>query len=332
MAAVDDRRGHLLGLGRGEHEDRVRRRLLERLQERVPGRGREHVRLVEDVDLAAPADRRVGDALAQLADVVDGVVGRGVHLDHVERGGARDRDARVALAARLDRRPALAVQARGEDLRHRGLAGAARAHEQVGVVDLVALDGVAQRAHHRLLADDLGEGAGPVPAVQRRAAAPVAGPADTVAESTHADPSLPGAARGRRGAVPAPADSVRADDRLASGAGSARLRAPVAIVAGAAAAAPDRGRRLRQLRHPVRARLGRAAVARADARVRRADRAHAPPAARAARRRALAARARTAVETSDRRARLPRAGRPAAGWSTGSARRGSAAPPARWPR
>ena len=81
--------GTFVGLGRGEHEHGVRRRLLERLQERVPGRRREHVRLVEDVDLAAPADGRVGDALAQLADVVDRVVRRGVHLDHVERGGAR---------------------------------------------------------------------------------------------------------------------------------------------------------------------------------------------------------------------------------------------------
>ena len=37
LAAVDDRRHHLVRLGRGEHEDGVRRRLLERLQEGVPG-------------------------------------------------------------------------------------------------------------------------------------------------------------------------------------------------------------------------------------------------------------------------------------------------------
>ena len=77
-----------------------------------------------------------------------------------------DRQARFAFPAGLDRGSALAVQARGEDLRHRGLAGAARADEQVGVVHLVALDGVAQRAHDGLLADDLGERAGAVPAVQ----------------------------------------------------------------------------------------------------------------------------------------------------------------------
>ena len=100
VAAVDDGRGNLLRLGRRKHEDGVRRGLLERLQERVPGRRGEHVGLIEDVHLAAPADRREGDALAQLADVVDGVVRGGVHLDHVERGGRGDRDGTIRTCRR----------------------------------------------------------------------------------------------------------------------------------------------------------------------------------------------------------------------------------------
>ncbi len=58
LAAIDDRRHHLLRLGGGEDEDGVRRRLLERLQEGVPGLLGEHVGLVEDVDL--PASRPPG--------------------------------------------------------------------------------------------------------------------------------------------------------------------------------------------------------------------------------------------------------------------------------
>ena len=104
VAAVDDGRQHLLRLGRREHEDRFRRRLLERLEERVPRLRGEHVRLVEDVDLRAAGDRRERDLVAQLADVVDRVVRRGVHLDHVERRRALDRHARLADPARLDRR------------------------------------------------------------------------------------------------------------------------------------------------------------------------------------------------------------------------------------
>ncbi len=168
LATVDDRRGHLLRLGGGEHEHGVRRGLLERLQERVPGRGREHVGLVQDVDLAPARYRRERNAVAQLADVVDRVVRGGVHLDHVQRARARDRDARVAGPAGLHGRPVLAVQAGGQDLRHRCLAGPARAYEEVGVMDLIALHGVAQRAHYRLLPDDFLERARPVPAIQGR--------------------------------------------------------------------------------------------------------------------------------------------------------------------
>ena len=103
MAAVHHRRRHLVRLRRRQHEHRVRRRLLQRLQERVPRRRRQHVRLVQDVHLAPPAHRRVCHALAQLADVVHRVVRRSVHLDHVQRARPRDRHARVALPARLDR-------------------------------------------------------------------------------------------------------------------------------------------------------------------------------------------------------------------------------------
>ena len=104
VAAVDDRRRHLVRLGRRQHEDDVRRRLLERLQERVPRRGREHVRLVEDVDAAAAAHRRERDVLAQLADVVDRVVRRGVHLDDVERGAVHDRARGGRLRVEVDAR------------------------------------------------------------------------------------------------------------------------------------------------------------------------------------------------------------------------------------
>ena len=167
LAAVGDRRHHLVRLGRGEDEDGVRRRLLERLEEGVPGLLGQHVRLVEDVDLPVAAGRRVGDPLAQLADVVDRAVGGGVHLDHVDRGAGGDRQAGLALAAGGDgRAAALAVERAGEDLRHRGLAGPARADEEVGVVDLALLDRVAQGADDVLLADDLVEGAGPVAAVE----------------------------------------------------------------------------------------------------------------------------------------------------------------------
>ena len=98
LAARAHRRQHLLQLGRAEDEEQVGRRLLDQLQQRVPRGVRELVRLVEDVDLVLALDRLQDDAVADVADVVDPALRRGVHLDHVERGAGRDRDARVAGA------------------------------------------------------------------------------------------------------------------------------------------------------------------------------------------------------------------------------------------
>ena len=72
-------------------------------------------------------------------------------------------DAGLADPAGLDRRPALpvrpgAVQPLGDDPRRRGLADAAHAGQHEGMRDPVRLEGVAERAHHRLLADQVGEG------------------------------------------------------------------------------------------------------------------------------------------------------------------------------
>ncbi len=79
LRAAADRVRHLLRVGRGEHEHHVRRRLLERLQQRSFGALREHVDLVEDVHLVATgrAERRLLD---QVAHGVDAVVRRCVEF------------------------------------------------------------------------------------------------------------------------------------------------------------------------------------------------------------------------------------------------------------
>jgi len=55
----------------------VRRRLLDQLQQRVPGGVGELVCLVEDVDLVGALDGLQDDAVADLADVVDAALRRG---------------------------------------------------------------------------------------------------------------------------------------------------------------------------------------------------------------------------------------------------------------
>ena len=166
LGAAADRVGHLLRVGRGEHEHDVRRRLLERLQQRRLGRLRQHVHLVEDVHLVAPGRAERG-LLDEVAHRVDAVVARRVEFVHVVARAALDGEARLALAARLAVDRVLAVEHLGEDARRGGLAGAARAGEQVRLALAPLGHRRAQRLDHVVLTLDLAETSGPVAAVQR---------------------------------------------------------------------------------------------------------------------------------------------------------------------
>ena len=76
--------GILFGLGGGEEELDVRRRLFQRLQQGVEGPGREHVHFVDVVDLEpSPAGPQRG-VLPQLAHLLDAVVAGTVDLDDVD--------------------------------------------------------------------------------------------------------------------------------------------------------------------------------------------------------------------------------------------------------
>ena len=130
-------------LGRAEDEDEMRRRLLDQLQQRVPGCVRELVGLVEDVDLVASLGRLEHDTFTDLTDVVDAALRGSIHLDHVERDARGDRDARMARAVRRRCRAVSHSWRLGQDSRHRRLAGAAGAGEEVCLAHLVTLDRVA---------------------------------------------------------------------------------------------------------------------------------------------------------------------------------------------
>ncbi|GJE72535.1 hypothetical protein CHKEEEPN_4092 [Methylorubrum podarium] len=168
LAARQDRHRDLADLGGGEHELGVGRRFLQRLQEGVERLLREHVDLVDDVDLVAGRDRRVADAVDDAAHVVDAGMRGGVHLQHVHVPGFHDR---LAVQPEFRHRHGGAgirlagaeiVEAAGEDAGGGGLADAAHARQHPGLRDAVGRERVAQRAHHGALADQVVEGLGAV--------------------------------------------------------------------------------------------------------------------------------------------------------------------------
>ncbi len=148
---------NLLRIGGGEDELHVRRRLFQRLQHRVERRLRQHVHFVDDVHLETPAGRRIQRAFQQFAHVVDLRVGRRIQLDQVDETPAVDLGTGAAHAARRGGDAGFAIQGFGEDTRDGGLAHAARAGEQIGVVQAVLRQRVGQRLHDVLLPRQLSE-------------------------------------------------------------------------------------------------------------------------------------------------------------------------------
>ncbi len=164
-----DRRQHLVRLGRGEDEDQVFRRLLHDLEQRVEALRGDHVGLVDDEHPVARFGRGVEGAVPQLTGVVDTVVAGRVQLGdvHAARPARREGHARAALPTRLRGRALDAVERARHDARTGRLAAAARAGEQVRVVDPAGGQRGAQRLGDVVLADDLAETGGSVLAVQR---------------------------------------------------------------------------------------------------------------------------------------------------------------------
>ncbi len=111
--------------------------------------------LVDEVHLETAARRRVLDVVEQLARVVDLRARRGVDLDEVDESPRIDRRARRAHAARLGDDARLAVQRLREQARDGGLADAARAREQVRVVQPILCERIGERLHDVRLPDEL---------------------------------------------------------------------------------------------------------------------------------------------------------------------------------
>ena len=167
LAARLDCRRDLVGLCRREDKDDMRRRLFQRLEERIESLRRQHVDLIDDVDLIAAVDRRELDRLSQIADLVDAAVGCRIDLEDVHRRALCDLAALLALPAGFRCRPVLAVERLREDLRRTRLARAARAGKEVCMADVAARNGICQRPADMLLPHEVLERLRPPLPIQR---------------------------------------------------------------------------------------------------------------------------------------------------------------------
>jgi hypothetical protein len=135
----------------------MRRRLFERLEQRIEAVAREHVHLVDEVHLEARPRRSIGDVFEQLAGLVDLGARGGVDFEQIDEATAIDLATGRADAAGMGADALLAVECLGQDAGECGLADAAGAGEQIGVVELIAVERIGERAHDMLLPDHIVE-------------------------------------------------------------------------------------------------------------------------------------------------------------------------------
>ena len=93
-----------------ENKFHVRRRFLQRFQERVECSRSQHVHFVDDINLVARLRWRVANVIAQLAHLLDAVVACTVNLQNIEAIAGRDLTTIIAGAVRRNRRPFFTVE------------------------------------------------------------------------------------------------------------------------------------------------------------------------------------------------------------------------------
>ena len=156
----------LPGLRGRQYESDIFRRFLQSLEEGIESLRRKHVDFVDDVDLVPSCRGGIIDTVPQLADIIDAPVGRGVDLDHIQKGPVLD-----CLAGLADPAGTLAlrkaVQSLGQQPGGGRLAGPPGPAEQVGVAGRAGSDLVFQDSDNVFLAEKLFEYFRPVRTVQR---------------------------------------------------------------------------------------------------------------------------------------------------------------------
>ena len=152
LAAGEDGSGHLLDLGRRQNKDDMCGRLFQRFQQRIEGRCRQHVHLVDDIHLILAGAGGVGGLVPQVADVIHAVVGGCVHLHHIQQAAVVDAFADLARPAGITIDRMQAVDRLGKDLGAGGLAGAAHTGKQIRMAHTACGDLVFQGGHDGTLA------------------------------------------------------------------------------------------------------------------------------------------------------------------------------------
>ena len=155
QAAGQDGDRELLRIRGGQQELHIGGRLFQGFEQRIEAVARQHVHLIDEVDLEAAAGRAVLHVVEQLAGIFHLGAGGRIDLQQIDEVALIDLAAGVAYAARVAADPLLAVEALGQDAGYGGLADPAGAAQQVGMMQPSLIQGIGQGGQHMLLANHL---------------------------------------------------------------------------------------------------------------------------------------------------------------------------------
>ena len=153
QTAGKDGDGDFVRVGGGQDEFDVAGRLFQGFEHGVEGAFGEHVHFVDDIDFVFAGGGGVLGVFQHFADVVDAGVAGGVDFEQIDKAALVDGGAGWALAAGFAVAGRFAVEAFGEDAGDGGFAHAARAGEQVGMVQAAFVERVLQGFDNVFLAD-----------------------------------------------------------------------------------------------------------------------------------------------------------------------------------
>ena len=115
---------------------------------------------VDDIYLEAAAAGRVQGAFQQFTHIVDLRVRCSIQFDQVYEAPAIDFPAGTAFSTWCGRDSGCTIQGLRKDSCNGGLADPARTGKQIGVMQAILRERIAQRAYYMLLPDQLGEASG----------------------------------------------------------------------------------------------------------------------------------------------------------------------------
>ncbi len=151
QAARQNRYRQFLRIGRRQQKLYVRWWFFQRLEQRIERMRRQHVHFVDQVHLVAAPRRRVLHVIQQLARVFDFGARGSVDFNQIDEAPLVDLATGRAFPTRIRAHATLAIQTARQDTGDGGFTDAARAREQVGVVQTVLIQRIFQRLLHMLL-------------------------------------------------------------------------------------------------------------------------------------------------------------------------------------